>query len=287
MPLVRDRCICLRKTEYSETSQILTLFSREYGVFRAIAKGAHRRTKAGASKFDGGVDYLEAGDAVFTHDPARDLATLTEWSLREGRLELRRTLRGMYLGLYAGELVGRLIEEHDAHPDLFDRLDATLSEFGTPRLEEAFLAFQLDLLRETGYLAELTVCVACGNSVHSVNGAAAYFSPGRGGIVCRNCEGVIHDRNELDPRLLRLVQGVLRLPRSQRGETLRLPQLTRHQTDPLNRLFASHVEHTLGRRLQMAKYVLTDAITPQPTAAATSTTSPSPPPPSPQASACS
>mgnify|MGYP001552366906 CR=1 FL=1 len=29
MPLVSDRCICLRKFEYSETSQILTLFSRE------------------------------------------------------------------------------------------------------------------------------------------------------------------------------------------------------------------------------------------------------------------
>src|SRR3712207_7995583 len=53
MPLVRDRCICLRRTEYSETSQILTLFAREHGIVRAIAKGAHRRTKAGASKFDG------------------------------------------------------------------------------------------------------------------------------------------------------------------------------------------------------------------------------------------
>ena len=84
MPLVHDRCICLRKTEYSETSQILTLFSRRYGVFRAIAKGAHRRTKAGASKFDGGIDFLEVGDAVFTHDPARDLATLTEWCLPRG-----------------------------------------------------------------------------------------------------------------------------------------------------------------------------------------------------------
>ena len=95
MPLVSDRCICLRKTEYSETSQILTLMSRDYGIFRAIAKGAHRRTKAGASKFDGGIDFLELGDAVFTHDPARDLATLTEWSLREGNLDVRKSLRAI------------------------------------------------------------------------------------------------------------------------------------------------------------------------------------------------
>src|SRR6476659_9272902 len=101
MALARDRCICLRKLDYSETSQILQLFGREYGLLRVIAKGAHRRTKAGASKFDGGIDLLDNGEAVFTHDPGRDLATLTEWTLREGHLGLRSTLRGMYLALYA------------------------------------------------------------------------------------------------------------------------------------------------------------------------------------------
>src|ERR1700749_1216144 len=101
MPLVSDRCICLRKTEYSETSQILTLFSRTHGIVRLIAKGAHRRTKAGASKVDGGVDFLDLGQAVFVHDAGRDLPPLTEWSQREGHLELRQSLRGIYLGLYA------------------------------------------------------------------------------------------------------------------------------------------------------------------------------------------
>ena len=79
MPLVRDRSICLRVTEFSETSQVVTLLSREHGLVRAIAKGAHRKTKAGASKFDGGMDFLEVGEAVFTHDVAKDLAILTEW----------------------------------------------------------------------------------------------------------------------------------------------------------------------------------------------------------------
>src|SRR3984885_16222742 len=146
MALVHDRCICLRKTEYSETSQILTLFSREYGIVRVIAKGAHRRTKAGASKFDGGIDFLDVGQAVFSHDPARDLVPLTEWSLREGHLALRRSLRGIYLALYAAELVGRLIEEDDPHIYLFNRFEWALPELATPRREEAFLAFEMDLL---------------------------------------------------------------------------------------------------------------------------------------------
>src|SRR2546423_13654780 len=93
MALESDHCICLRKVEYSETSQILSLFSRKHGIFRAIAKGAHRRTKAGASRFDGGVDLLELGQAVFTHDPARDLATLTDWHLLQRHLAMRGDLR--------------------------------------------------------------------------------------------------------------------------------------------------------------------------------------------------
>src|SRR5208282_507999 len=111
MPLAADRCICLRKSEYSETSQIVTLFSRGHGILRLIAKGAHRRTKAGASRFDGGIDLLDSGQAVFTGDPAHELGTLTDWKLSDGHLGLRKHLRGLYLALYAAELLGLLIEE--------------------------------------------------------------------------------------------------------------------------------------------------------------------------------
>jgi DNA repair protein RecO (recombination protein O) len=253
MALVHDRCICLRKTEFSETSQILTLFSREHGITRVIAKGAHRRTKAGASKFDGGIDFLDVGQAVFSHDPARDLVPLTEWSLREGHLALRKTLRGIYLGLYAAELISRLIEEHDPHVDLFNRFEWTLPELATPRREEAFLAFEMDLLRESGYLAELFCCVSCGTAADERS--PVFFSADRGGIVCRSCEGSIPDRSSIDHRLLRLLQGILCLPRAN-GSPQRLPQLTRHQTDPINRLFAAQIQHTLGRPLRLPKYIL-------------------------------
>ena len=253
MPLVSDRCICLRKTEFSETSQILTLFGRAHGVTRVIAKGAHRRTKAGASRFDGGIDFLDIGQAVFSHDPGRELTPLTEWKLVEGNLALRKNLRAIYLGLYAAELVGRLIEEHDPHTELFDRVEQTIGELATARREESFLAFQLDLLRESGYLAELFCCVSCGRSFD--DRGSVFFSPSRGGVVCHLCESGITDRISVDPRLLRLLQGILRLPRDN-GSPVRLPHLTRHQTDPINRMFASQIQHTLGRPMRLPRYVL-------------------------------
>jgi DNA repair protein RecO (recombination protein O) len=254
MALTRDRCICLRRVEYSETSQILTLFGREHGLLRLIAKGAHRRTKAGASKFDGGVDLLDLGDAVFSLRLEKDLATLTEWSLRDGHLELRQNLRALYLGQYAAELCSLLIEEHDPHPPLFDRLEETILDLHTHRQEELFLAFQLDLFREAGYLPNFDACANCG-SAFTDRDPHWSFSALRSGLVCRNCETLAPDRIPLDAKLITLIANLLRLQQYD-GRAPRLPRLTRHQTDPLNHVFAEHMQHTLARRLHLPRYIL-------------------------------
>jgi len=255
MPLASDLCICLRRVEFSETSQILHLASREHGLLKLVAKGAHRRTKAGASKFDGGIDLLDCGDAVFTDDLNRELGTLTEWKLRDGHLGLRGNLRSLYLAQYAAEMTLLQLEARDPHRDVFDELRRLLDELGTPRLEEAFLAFELELLKLTGHLPQLMQCVACGKS--PAEREAVYFSPARGGLVCRNCEGSVPDRMSMDGRLLRMVQGILRFPQ-------RLPRLTRMQTDPINRLLGEYLTHTLGRKLRMWRYVIPHA-QPRPT----------------------
>jgi DNA repair protein RecO (recombination protein O) len=252
MPLASDACICLRKLDYSETSQILMLMSRNHGIIRVIAKGAHRRTKAGASRFDGGIDLLDVGQGVFSADTSRELALLTDWKLQDGHLDLRQSLRALYLGLYAAELVSLLFQEHDSHPDVFDQLKKVLEDLATPKLEQSFLAFELDLLREAGFMPELTACINCAEPVVDRNGI--FFAPSRGGIVCRNCQAGFPDRIALDVRLLRLLQ-MIQSPATENAPR-RLPQLTRHQTDPLNFLLAQHIQHTLGQRLRSAYYVL-------------------------------
>jgi len=252
MPLVSDRCICLRKTEYSESSQILTLIGRRQGIVRVMAKGAHRRTKAGASRFDGGIDLLDLGHAVLSADPSRELALLTDWKLQDGHLELRRGLRGLYLAIYAAELVSLLLEQHDPHPDVFDGLERVLTDLATPTLEESFLAFQLDLLRQAGFMPEFGVCVSCSSRIGDRDGV--YFSPSRGGVICLNCHPAFADRLALDVRLLRLLR-LIQSPAAS-APSRRLPRLTRHQTDPVNHLLAEHIEHALGRRPRTATYVL-------------------------------
>lgn len=256
MPLVSDRCICLRKTEFSETSQILVLLAREHGLVRVMAKGAHRRTKAGASRFDGGIDILDIGHAVFNSDSSRELSLLTDWKLQDGHLALRANLRSLYLAVYAAELLGLALEEHDPHPEMFDLMERVLSDLSTPQVEEAFLLFELGLLREAGFMPELSLCVACQKPVG--DRGEIHFSPSRGGVICGNCYSAIADRIPVDVRLLRLLRMIQDSPH-------RLPRLTRHQTDPINHLLLQHMEHMIGRRPKSAVYILPRRFTPRPT----------------------
>jgi hypothetical protein len=40
------------------------------------------------------------------------------------------------------------------------------------------------------------------------------------------------------------------------GRHARLPQVTRHQTDPINRILIEHIETIAGKRLRTSAYVL-------------------------------
>lgn len=253
MALISDRAICVRQFDYSETSQILWLFSAEHGLIRVIAKGARRTTKAGASNFDGGLDLLDEGAAVFTDRIEKDLNTLTAWRLLDGHQTLRRAQRPLYLALYCAEIIGNVFEARDPHPNVFLRFAATLRLLETPAMEEATIALVLDLLDESGYLPVLDRCANC--DVPIAGERVLFFSPSRGGIVCRNCETSVMDRMPIDPRLIGIALMILKLPRVD-GVPQRLPKLTRAQTDPLHWMLGKHLEHNTARGYRLLRLIL-------------------------------
>jgi DNA repair protein RecO (recombination protein O) len=246
--LVTAPAFCLRRLDYSETSQILQLFTSSHGLIRVIAKGAHRRTKAGHGKFDGGLDLLDFGTAVFIENNA-ELWTLTEWSLNDGHLGLRRSLRQLYLAQGLAEVTTALLHEHDPFPATFLRLRSALlalAEGLAISHEGVALAYSLHLLDHSGYLPELARCAACQKAEL---GATPAFAAATGGVFCSRCAGSVPDRLPIAPALLRLAGQLLRLPES------RIPQLTLHQTGPLHRLLGQHIEHITGKPLRMLPLV--------------------------------
>ncbi|MDX2017455.1 MAG: DNA repair protein RecO [Planctomycetota bacterium] len=173
MAQVRDQAICIRHWDWSETSQTVSLFARELGVVRAVAKGA-KREKA---NFSGGLEVATRGEMLAIVKPSDTLANLTAWDLQEVFPALRRKLSIFYAGMYLLDLVQQNIRDHDPHPALFDALLEALraTEAGEESARAAVLWFQWRTLVETGIAPELDRA--------SGEGGVVGFSARSGGVV--------------------------------------------------------------------------------------------------------
>jgi len=113
--IVRTEAVVLRSLDYGETSQIVTLLTREKGKIGVMAKGA-RRTK---SSFGSTLQPMSYTQVVFYYKPTRELQILSESSHVESYHQLRRSLRSITVGLRIVELVDALVEEEDPQPEMF------------------------------------------------------------------------------------------------------------------------------------------------------------------------
>jgi DNA repair protein RecO (recombination protein O) len=175
--------LVVRTVDWSDTSRIAVLWTREFGKVRVLAKGG-RRLK---SNFESALDLLTLCSIVLLRKSSGTLDLLTEARVVERFSPLRQHLPALYAGYYVAELLGEGTEDYDPHPALFDEAVATLRELGSagngvgPRLAR----FELVLLRELGYGPALVECAACGNPV---GGDELAFSAAGGGVLCRACQ---------------------------------------------------------------------------------------------------
>jgi DNA repair protein RecO (recombination protein O) len=124
MSIEKAHAIVLRTADFSETSCVATLFTREFGKVRGIAKGA-RRLKG---PFDSALDLLSVCRVVFLRKSSDALDILTEARLERHFRPRDKNLSCLYAGYYVGELLSELTDDYDAHPALYDAAERTLGE---------------------------------------------------------------------------------------------------------------------------------------------------------------
>jgi DNA repair protein RecO (recombination protein O) len=179
MPTVTDSAICIRRWDYSETSQTVSLFLRSHGIVRGMVKGA-KRVRSG---FEGGIDVLTHGQVVAIIKPARDLATVTQWRMLEAFRAIREHLGANRAGLYMADLIHHMLTEHDPHPRLFDALRSALSRLGDAgQINRTLLGFEWTVLLETGFRPQLERDAETGAELPPST-ATLGFSAAAGGVV--------------------------------------------------------------------------------------------------------
>src|ERR1700735_1417101 len=116
--------LVVRTTDWSETSRIATLWTREHGKVRALAKGG-RRLK---SNFETALDLLTVCSIVFLRKSSGSLDLLTEARVLQRFPRLRTELPALYAGYYIAELLCDWTEDYDPHPIIFDEALRALAD---------------------------------------------------------------------------------------------------------------------------------------------------------------
>jgi DNA repair protein RecO (recombination protein O) len=174
--------LVLRVVDFSETSAVVTLFTREFGKVRALAKGAWRLK----GPFESALDLLALCRIVFLRKSSDALDLLTEAKLERRFRPPPGALANLYGAYYIAELLNELTDDYDPHPELFDAANETLAVLrSTESVAPAVLRFELTALRVLGHLPSLDTCVECGTIVKEAGRTA--FSQRAGGVLCRSC----------------------------------------------------------------------------------------------------
>ena len=142
--------------DWSETSLIVELFTRERGRVVVAAKGAKRPTsqlRPVLLPFHPLLVQLGKAPA----DEAAEIHTLrsAEWAGGSAML----AAAAMFSAFYLNELLLKLLARQDPHPQLYDAYADTLASLAEPGGADgaALRAFELVLLREIGVLPELAL----------------------------------------------------------------------------------------------------------------------------------
>jgi DNA repair protein RecO (recombination protein O) len=240
----RATALVIRATDFSETSRVVTLWTKEAGKVRALAKGG-RRLK---SNFDVALDLLTVCGIVFIRKSSSSLDLLTEARVEERFAQLRTDIHALNAAYYVAEMLGDWTQDHDPHPILFDEAVGTLRNLGQPGIitGTCLAHFELVLLRELGYGPALDFCADCGEALIE-QGLA--FSAAGGGVICDRCQLRQRDRR---PITAAIRQTLAALQASGEGwRDVRDPQLRNEVRQILNH----YVTYRLGRRPRLLPYL--------------------------------
>jgi DNA repair protein RecO (recombination protein O) len=177
--LYRCEAIVLGRIDYGEADRILTLYSRQHGKFRAIAKGARRPL----SRLGPHLEYFNHARLMLAR--GRELDVVTGAETEEAHLGIRADLDAFGHASHMVEILNRLTQDRQENVAVFDLLSHSLrllaegvDPFHVTR------HYELALLALLGFRPELYRCIECRSELRQ---APHQFAIDMGGFLCEQC----------------------------------------------------------------------------------------------------
>lgn len=176
----RVEAVVLRHADYGEADRLLTLYTRQLGKTRALAKGARKI----ASRKAGHIE-------PFTHvrlqlAKGRDMLLITQADTVDAYQPLREDLILTSQAAYILELLDRFTYEDELeNSSIFRLLTDTLARLASkadPWLVTRY--YEMRLLDNLGFRPQLQECANCGREIKPED---QFFSFSAGGVICPRC----------------------------------------------------------------------------------------------------
>ncbi len=236
----------IRQADFSETSRVVTFFTRDFGKISVLAKGAKRLK----GSFEAAIDLLTQCQIVFLHKQSSNLDLLTEARLVKRFRFQSRDMNVHYCGMYVAELLQLFSEEYDPYPLWYDAAVETLNVLETCEdFRLPMLRFELRTLQMMGLLPEFEQC-QCGYLVQN-NRENWSLSIQQGVLLCPKCRKQEYRSVPLTGELLIRLREMIELP----VESPFPGEFTPGQIKTLRHLITALISQILDRRPAMLGYL--------------------------------
>lgn len=184
--------IIIREKDYGDTSKILDVFTRDYGIIGVIAKGSKSmksKLRSVTSKFTYGIFNLYYKEGK--------LSTLNEVDIINNFKNIKMNINFIAYSTYLLDLSEQVYKQNNSC-DIYNILIDTLI-----KINEKFDIFALINIAELKYLyylgvmPELDRCCICGST------EIITLSSDKGGYICNNCRTF---EKILDNKSLKLIR---------------------------------------------------------------------------------
>jgi DNA repair protein RecO (recombination protein O) len=231
--------IVLRTWPFHEADLLVSLFTREHGRLKGVARHAMRSRR----RFGGALEPMTHVRATWAERPKQELVRLDAFEIVSSPM----TAQVDYARVSAIELIAEVLDElpEGAVEDAVFRLAlAVLAELQVGRVWMPVTYFCLWMNRLMGWMPELGTCVVCGADLR---GRGVWSSPTADGVTCGDDRrpGSAFLSAESVSEALRMFRGTVALLAAEDWPKGRAAELRRFAVEMLER----HLE----RRLISAK----------------------------------
>jgi len=199
----KAEAIVLKTLNHGDTSKIITLYSRESGRLKLIAKGV----RSPKSKAMGLFQPTRHIQVIYYAKSTSDLQLFKSGELIDGFFGLEEDFDRLTLAQVMVELLDRSVEDEESHSILFQLLVDSLSRLSNNTIAsaETYWFFHTHLLLELGFRPHVGRCSVCREALDD----GGSLGLGSSQLECVRCHQPGHDSILVSGVILKVIQKLL------------------------------------------------------------------------------